>query len=335
MRRQLRVARLKHRQRLLVTSEAKKLFNSVGVAPVPFKVRASTRPTAPTDVILAKSNGQITAFVNQNWNRYFLTFGREKLATYVYWLSQTDDRAREIVVDISDGNLPGVARYKFSAASSQYTLLPDLHFFRAHGYAQTDQFAVEHAPAWNDRQDDIIWRGGLNGTGHFSLDPWAADNPGVIQRLRMALKCRELDVDFKFIFNPMQNYCEILRNADLTGDVIPTHDWGGMKYAIDIDGFTNAWCNLMQRLKLGCCVLKVESPFGYKQWYYDQLIPWRHFVPISADLSDLSEKIDWVRTHQTEARDIARRGQTFAKGLTFESETNFAVQAIEEREKRA
>ncbi|WP_055684996.1 glycosyl transferase family 90 [Loktanella sp. 5RATIMAR09] len=243
--------------------------------------------------------------------------------------------ALEVLMNISDGNQQSVACYRFSAASPEYTVLPDPHFFRDHGYAETDLFAAQRAPAWDQRRDDIIWRGALNGTGHFSLEPWAEDNPGVIQRLRMAQKCKALNVDFKFVSDPRRNENGVLQKAGLTGDFIPTHNWGAMKYAIDIDGFTNAWCNLLQRLKLGCCVLKVASPFGYRQWYYDRLIPWVHFVPISADLSDLRERIDWVKTHQAEAAEIARKGQILAKGLTFESETDFAVRAIEERERRA
>lgn len=314
--------------------DARKVFNRAGVTPVPFRVRKSNIPISPTDIIISKTDGKITVFINQNLPRFSLNYFRDRIASCVYWVSMTEGE-HEIMVNISDGNQQSVARYRFSAASSEYTLLPDPHFFRDHGYAATDLFAAQSAPAWDLRHEDIIWRGALNGTGHFSLEPWAEDNPGVIQRLRMAQKCKALDVDFKFVSDPQRNENSVLRNAGLLGDFIPTHDWGAMKYAIDIDGFTNAWCNLLQRLKLGCCVLKVASPFGYQQWYYDRLIPWEHFVPISADLSDLRERIDWVKSHPAEARDIARQGQILAKGLTFESETGFAVRAIAERERRA
>ena len=38
------------------------------------------------------------------------------------------------------------------------------------------------------------------------------------------------------------------------------------------------------RLLMGCCVIKVASPFGYRQWYYGDLVPWRHYVPVAADM---------------------------------------------------
>lgn len=309
-------------------------FRRAGVAAAPFKTRLSKEPTTPNDVILRKEGGRIIGLMNPGWHGYRFPIYSEMASAHVYWFSKTPDNVRQIVVDLSDGHLQTSAQYRYCTTSTRYTPLPDTHFFRDYGYAATDAFAAEKAPAWDDRSDDIIWRGAANGTGMFSLDPAVADNPGVIQRVRMAQKCKDLDVDFRFLFNPGHPFCNVLKSAGLIGDPIPKHDWGGMKYAIDIDGFSNAWCNFMQRLKLGCCVLKVDSQFGFYQWYYHKLEPWTHFVPIKADLSDLAEQIDWVKSHPGEAKTIAAQGQALAKSLTFESECAAAVQAIEEQEAR-
>lgn len=309
-------------------------FRSAGVDPIPYTLRSSNELKSSTDVILLRENGRIIVLFDQNWQPDRLMTHRRRIAAYLYWFSQTTDRIRRITVDLSDGNSPTGARYRFSTFSALETPVPDAFFFRDRGYAATDAFAANDAPAWDDRSDDIVWRGGINGMGAFSVDPAAANNVGVMQRLRMALKCKDTDVDFKFIYNEIQPQCKVLRSAGLTGNRVPTNDWGSKKYAIDIDGYTNAWCNFMQRLKLGCCVLKVDSQFGYYQWYYEKLVPGEHFVPIRADLSDLQEKLDWVRTNPKEARRIAQQGQAFAKAMTFESERDRAIEIIEEREAR-
>jgi len=236
----------------------------------------------------------------------------------------------DIILRKDDGKI--IADYKFCAHADDITLLPDLYFFRDQGYAETDAFAVDNPVPWDDRRDEIIWRGQPNGNGLFSLDPDMIDNPAVLQRLRMAMKCKTLGVDFRFAPNPAKPYSNLIKDAGLQGEFIPTNDWGSMKYAIDIDGFTNAWNNYLQRLKLGCCILKVESPFGYRQWYYHKLKAWEHFVPIKADMSDLAAQIDWVKSNPDKARDIAANGQAVARALTFESETKAAVAAIEARE---
>ncbi len=75
-------------------------------------------------------------------------------------------------------------------------------------------------------------------------------------------------------------------------------------------------------------MLKVASQHGYRQWYYDRIKPWEHFVPVQADMTDLAEKVDWVRSHDREAEEIARRGQSLARSMTLEGETAEAVRII-------
>ncbi|WP_341367713.1 glycosyl transferase family 90 [Yoonia sp. BS5-3] len=320
----------KHIQRLRSGTNA--MCKRAGVAPLPIRIAASQEPQAPHDLILRRENGGITGLINPGWRGYRQAIYCERVAPYAYWFSQTPDTVRQITADMSDGNKLSSAQYRFAITSDLYTALPDSHFFRDRGYAKTDKFAESQALDWEARSDDIIWRGAPNGTGVFSLDPKLIDNPSTAQRIRMALKCKALGVDFRFLYDPTQPFCNILRTAELTGAPIDRHQWGSMKYAVDIDGYSNAWCNFMQRLKLGCCVLKVNSPGGFYQWYYHKLKPWEHYVPIKADLSDLGDQIDWVRSYPNKAKEIAADGQALAKTLTFESESAEAARLITERE---
>ena len=305
-----------------------------GVAPVAYKIMQSQEQQPATDVILRKEQGGIVALVRTDcaWRYVFET--RNKIAPYAFWLQHTSDNVRQITVNAADGNFASIADYRFSSMSDRHVLLPDAHFFAERGYAETDAFALDNNVPWDDRSDEIVWRGSVNGTGHWSVDPEKVALPGMMQRLHMAHQCKALGIDFRFVVKPVAHDYPVLKNGGFLGDFIPTHDWAGKKYAIDIDGFTNAWCNFMQRMKLGCCVLKVDSPFGYRQWYYDRIKPWEHFVPIKADLSDLQQQVDWVYTHADKAREIAANAQDFARSMIFENECDYAIQAIEEREAR-
>jgi hypothetical protein len=104
--------------------------------------------------------------------------------------------------------------------------------------------------------------------------------------------------------------------------------WAGYRYAIDIDGNTNAWRNLFTRLLMGNCVIKVASAGGYRQWYYERLVPFVHFVPVRADLSDLVETVEWCRSRPATCYEIARAGRSLALAMTFESETRAATERI-------
>ena len=66
----------------------------------------------------------------------------------------------------------------------------------------------------------------------------------------------------------------------------------------------------------------VES--AWEQWYEHKLEPYRHFVPVKRDLSDLAEKVQWCRGHDAECREIAaeaaaliRTEVTFAEAVRF------------------
>ena len=97
------------------------------------------------------------------------------------------------------------------------------------------------------------------------------------------------------------------------------------KYQIDIDGNTNAWSALFQKLLSGSAVLKVASPGNFRQWYYDELIPWVNFVPVKSDMSDLVEKIHWLIEHDDEAMQIGVNGRKLASKLTYDEELNKAL----------
>jgi Glycosyl transferase family 90 len=121
---------------------------------------------------------------------------------------------------------------------------------------------------------------------------------------------------------------ERLASAGILGDYIAPITWCGLKFAIDIDGNTNAWSNFFTRLLMGCCVLKVASAAGYRQWYYGDIEPWIHYVPVKADLSDICERIAWCRSNHAGARRIAAAGQEFATARDFDNEIAAAARRV-------
>lgn len=306
-------------------------FRRQGLVPPRLRIVPSDEPEAGGDLILRREGGGVTVLFDRRVSYSYLVQVIMKTAPFVYWFERSDPSIPEITVNGTDGEGPTRARYAYCSNGPAVTALPDSQFFDANGYADTDRAALA-APSWDERGDDLVWRGRVNNLGYFTTDPAFEDHPGAMQRMRMALKCRQLGVDFRFVPSIGQPYDGCIEAAGLMGGFVPVHDWAGKKFAIDIDGFTNAWSNFLQRLKLGCCVLKIDSPFGFTQWYYHKLQPWEHYVPVRADLSDLAEQIDWLRSHDAEAREIAARGQAVARTLTFESETHEAARLIAARE---
>ena len=254
-----------------------------------------------------------------------------RVDSYLYWMTLCPPAVASLLVDISDGDKASRADFAMSAWRPDVTLLPDTYFFRWRGFRYYRELSEDKPVPWDERSDVLRWRGTTTGHGRFDrLTPDAANDPEVMPRIRVALMLRHeprCDVGISASDRGPELRRELIAHGLLRA-FIEEASWIGDKYALDIDGNSNAWSNFLARLHLGCCVLKVESPLGYRQWYYDRLRPWEHFVPVKSDLSDLIEKIDWARSNDARAREIAAAGQAFARTMTLETETAVAVNAI-------
>jgi hypothetical protein len=91
-------------------------------------------------------------------------------------------------------------------------------------------------------------------------------------------------------------------------DFMTYQDQAHYKYIINVDGHSRAYC-LTRDLSTGSCILLVESQ--YKLWYTDRLEAYKHYVPVSADLSDLVDKVKWCLEHDEECRQIGDNGRRF------------------------
>lgn len=209
-------------------------------------------------------------------------------------------------------------------------LVPDRGFYLGGGYARTRKDAAT-APAWEERNGEILWRGGPTGVGLKFTESMQVDDQDLIQRARMCLAARNVpgaDIKFAVTSRYSEDVADAYKNAGIAGGFIPPAEWSSRKFAIDIDGYSNAFSNYYTRMLMGCCVIKVASPFGFKQWYYDELEPWKHYVPVAADLSDLAERIVWSQNNDRECKEIAAAAQQFAFSKTPDTERPVTVQRI-------
>lgn len=83
----------------------------------------------------------------------------------------------------------------------------------------------------------------------------------------------------------------VFRRGILQGKMDDPKEWSKFKYLIDIRGF--GWTDRVKYL-LGMRrpLLLVDRP--YREYYYDDLRPMVHFVPVKEDLSDLLDKINFL-----------------------------------------
>jgi hypothetical protein len=148
-----------------------------------------------------------------------------------------------------------------------------------------------------------------------------AEQPGAAERLDAGI------TEIVQAFTPED--AEALRTSGLCKAHVPMADHVAYKYQIDIDGNTNSWPGLFQKLLTGSPVLKVCSLARYRQWYYHRLIPWYNFVPVEADMSDLLEIIAYLQRHDEIARAIGVAGRRLAEDMTCEAEIQRNLATVE------
>ena len=202
-------------------------------------------------------------------------------------------------------------------------LIPDTDFLSSFGYRQSRlDFSVD-APDWNKRMQLAFWRGST--TGVRLRESWHS-----LPRLRLCQLSNQVehqsmfDVGVSSLTQVSKNEEKEIIEAGYTRNFVPLSLSNQYKYQIDIDGNTNAWSALFQKLLSGSTVLKIASPHNFRQWYYDELIPWVNYVPVKSDMSDLVEKIHWLIHHDDEAMQIGINGRKLASKLTYDEELNKA-----------
>lgn len=83
--------------------------------------------------------------------------------------------------------------------------------------------------------------------------------------------------------------------------------WGML---IDLEGA--GWsARLKLLLHSGRPVLLVDRP--WREFFWPHLRPWKHFIPVLRDLSDLVDRVEWAHRHWSEALAIGAEGQRFAR----------------------
>jgi hypothetical protein len=283
---------------------------------------------APFRIVLRKDGKNVAIDCNLDAIRQHAhlaaTFVRRP-AVVIHVFARTRREIRTCCADFSDGYFSDAGIVSFSSNTTGAILIPDAEFYDKHGYADARALAETNRMPWRERADRVVWRGSSTGRGLIADSDMSPANPNLIQRTRMCLLLKGVAAADVRLVNAVQakdpkGTLDALRRSGILGERIGPATWLGMKFAIDIDGNTNAWENLFTRLLFGCCVLKIGSPQGYRQWYYDDLIPWRHYVPVRPDMSDLMEKIDWCLSHGVECEAIADAGRQLAMQMTFERE---------------
>ncbi|CAF1244529.1 unnamed protein product, partial [Didymodactylos carnosus] len=152
---------------------------------------------------------------------------------------------------------------------------------------------VKH-PKWSDKISKGFFRGRDSCRERLDLVLLSRQYPHII----------DAGLTRMFFFrNEMQKY-------EPMSEQIPMPKFFDYKYQISIDGTVAAY-RFPYLLTGSSLILKQDS--SYYEHYYADLIPYKHYIPIRKDLSDLLEKIQWAKENDEEVQRIIKRAQRFSQ----------------------
>jgi len=82
------------------------------------------------------------------------------------------------------------------------------------------------------------------------------------------------------------------------------------RFLIDVEGFGYSG-RLKLLLHAGRVVLLLDRP--HREFFMGAMEPFRHYVPVARNASDLVERIEWLRANPAREAEIVREGQHFAR----------------------
>ena len=193
-----------------------------------------------------------------------------------------------------EAHVPGVA---FCGNFEDALLIPDAFFLASDGYAR-DKERSNHV-SWDLRRPVALWRGSTTGY-HYGGSITATPRIKLCLHVQGPPPYEQVDAGItEFAQLRQQEEIDALSRLKIMKEYVPADRYKEWRYHIDIDGNSNSWSGLFLKLLSGGVVLKVTSYMKYRQWYYDRLVPFGNYIPISEDFSDLIPKIDWLRQNDS------------------------------------
>jgi hypothetical protein len=100
------------------------------------------------------------------------------------------------------------------------------------------------------------------------------------------------------------------------------------KYILDIDGMAATWDATAWKLNSGSVLFKTDS--CWKQWFYEEFEPWKNYIPIRDDFSDIDEKFEWCENNSEECQKIIENNlNLFQKVYRYQNVLNYTLKVID------
>eukprot|EP00924_Labyrinthula_sp_SR-Ha-C_P012954 snap_masked-scaffold_12-processed-gene-4.27-mRNA-1 protein AED:1.00 eAED:1.00 QI:0/-1/0/0/-1/1/1/0/372 len=197
--------------------------------------------------------------------------------------------------------LPGVVRYAGLPSHPSF-LFPVAEYIRStthcHGiYSSNFQLCKLSDTSnrgtfcernFSAKDDEVFWRGTLTGN---NLNTAYLDFNPRYQLVKKFYGQKYFNIGFSSSKSPLRELESWFQSRKKPR--VKEVRYCSSKFILHVEGNSFAG-SLGYKLSTGSVVLFVDSPFGFHEFYYKRLEPWKHFVPVDADLGNLKEIVQFL-----------------------------------------
>ncbi len=241
----------------------------------------------------------------------------------------------DFILSLEDGfaGETGIPLFVYAKAkeASSLVLMPDFKALTGYPTLRREIEESSQKHPWETKVAKAFWRGSTTG-GWLTALNWRQ-----IPRVKLAFLSQAcpalLDARLTGVVQCDLDIPPLIRSQGLLGPMVSQADHLRYKYLVDVDGNSCSFERYFWALLSNSVVLKQMTP--NIQWYYGALNPYEHFIPVKEDLSDLFDQIQWAKTHDKEAQQIAARATAFIRNeLTPEDTLVYMTHLLREYAKR-
>lgn len=164
------------------------------------------------------------------------------------------------------------------------------------GRVSLDMLSVQsnNDKTWDEKENKAFWRGRDASRERLRLIELSREHPELINA---SLTNFFFFPDMAQTHGPKENHVSFFKFFDY-------------KYQLSLDGTVAAY-RFPYLLAGDALVFKQDSK--YYEHFYHELEPWKHYIPIKSDLSDLVENLKWALENDEKAQEIGRAGTKYAR----------------------
>lgn len=216
--------------------------------------------------------------------------------------------------------------------SSHLILFPDSRLIDSSKKERHSIALGEKTFPWEKKKDVLFWQG--PGTdGEYTKERWS-QNPRALLVLLSRQEPSLIQANFmnSVTWEGRAALDAILKKTGMFARAVPAKDFLAHKYLIDMGASSSDWESLFAGLLSRSVLFRQKSPFV--QWFSKRLLPWRDYIPVQSDLKDLKKQLKWAKEHDSQAQEIAQRGQAVAQELlTQEKAFEYMAKLLKEYNK--